>query len=117
MRHYQSSTEPSTSLIISPLIRTSQRAVSRNFGAFEHHHTLSLLFVVFAIATLFNPNQQPYSNEAREYYHLSRTALNFAQPVQETTVAAVQTLVSSYFLIVLYFGRWYRPELVILRNK
>jgi len=66
---------------------------AKNFGAFEHHHTLSLLLIVFAIATLFNPNQQPYSNEAREYYHLSRTALNFAQPVQETTVTAVQTLI------------------------
>ncbi|KIM38235.1 hypothetical protein M413DRAFT_248465 [Hebeloma cylindrosporum] len=66
---------------------------AKNFGAFEHHHSLSLLFIIFAIATLFNPNQQPYPNEAREYYKLSRTALNFTQPVQETTVAAVQTLI------------------------
>lgn len=84
------------------MIRTSQPAFFRNFGAFEHHHTLSLLLIVFAIATLFNPNQQPYSNEAREYYHLSRTALNFAQPVQETTVTAVQTLVSNHSSIPLF---------------
>ena len=73
---------------------------SRNFGGFEHYQALSLLFVVFAIATLFNPNKQPYSDEAHEYYHLSRTALNFAQPVRVSTVAAVQTLVSNDSLII-----------------
>ena len=76
-------------------MRSNKWCFPRNFPVFEHHHKLSLLFIIFAIATLFNPSQPAYPNEAREYYHLSRTALNFGQPVRETTLTAVQTLVSN----------------------
>ncbi|KAF8956467.1 hypothetical protein BDZ97DRAFT_1925478 [Flammula alnicola] len=66
---------------------------AKQYGAFEHHHSLSLLFAVFAMATLFNPNKQPYSTEAHEYYHLSRTSLHFSPPVHETTLTAIQTVI------------------------
>jgi hypothetical protein len=70
---------------------------SRSFNSSEHFHALSLLFIIFAIATLFDSNSQPFSAEAQVYYHLSRTSLSFAPPYHATTLASIQTLVSSIF--------------------
>lgn len=70
---------------------------SRSFNSSEHFHALSLLFIIFAIATLFDSNAQPYSTQAQVYYHLSRTSLSFAPPYHTTTLASIQTLVSSIF--------------------
>ena len=83
----------------SPLINSFFffKYVSRPFNSSEHFHALSLLFIVFAIATLFDSNTQPYSSQAQVYYHLSRTSLSFAPPYHETTLASIQTLVSSIF--------------------
>ncbi|KAF9557930.1 hypothetical protein CPC08DRAFT_764290 [Agrocybe pediades] len=66
---------------------------SKQYGGFDHHHALSLLFIVFAIGTLFSPHLQAYSKEGREYYHLAKVALGFRPPVQDTTLASIQTLV------------------------
>ncbi|TFY63364.1 hypothetical protein EVJ58_g3293 [Rhodofomes roseus] len=38
-------------------------------------HAFSVLYMVFALATLFDPNVAPYSVEAHEYYVLSRICL------------------------------------------
>jgi hypothetical protein len=75
----------------------SYKHVSRPFNSSEHFHALSLLYIIFAIATLFDSNTQPYSSQAQVYYHLSRTSLSFAPPYLETTLASIQTLVSSIF--------------------
>ncbi|PPQ69993.1 hypothetical protein CVT26_013281 [Gymnopilus dilepis] len=66
---------------------------ARQFSSFDHYHSLSLLFIVFAIATLFSPRQQPFSTEAHEYYHLARAVLGFSPPTHETTLMSIQTLI------------------------
>ena len=50
--------------------------------------------MVFALATLFDCDMPPYSVEAYEYYILARAALRFAPPMFDTTLMAVQSLVS-----------------------
>jgi hypothetical protein len=67
----------------------------RQYTGFDHYHSLSLLYVVFAIAELFNPEAQAYTPEAHEYYHLSRVALQFSPPTYDTTLSSIQTLVST----------------------
>ena len=57
---------------------------------------LSLLFIVFAMAELLNPRKLPYTPEAHEYYHLSRVALQFSPPANDTTLHAIQSLVSIF---------------------
>lgn len=66
---------------------------AKPFNSSEYFHALSLLFIIFAIATFFDTNAQPYSTQAQIYYHLSRTALSFAPPYRETTLASIQTLI------------------------
>ncbi|KDR86029.1 hypothetical protein GALMADRAFT_235239 [Galerina marginata CBS 339.88] len=66
---------------------------AKQFSGFDQYHALSLLFAVFAIATLFNPSKPPYSAEAHEYYYLSRTALGFAPPFHDTTLMSIQALI------------------------
>ncbi|TFK85569.1 hypothetical protein K466DRAFT_587983 [Polyporus arcularius HHB13444] len=61
-------------------------------------HALSLLFMIFALATLYDPNMPPYSAEAQEYYLLARIALRWAPPAYDTTLAAIQSL--------LYMGQY-----------
>lgn len=63
------------------------------FATFQSHHALALLFIIFAIATHFDPKKPPYSIEAQEYYHLSRTSLSLSPPVRETTLASIQALI------------------------
>ncbi|KAF8167169.1 fungal-specific transcription factor domain-containing protein [Crassisporium funariophilum] len=60
-----------------------------------HYHPLSLLFIVFAIATLFDTNRKPYSDETQEYYHLSKASLNLSPPIYQPTLEAIQTLIHS----------------------
>ncbi|KAI0756452.1 hypothetical protein C8Q80DRAFT_1223696 [Daedaleopsis nitida] len=55
-------------------------------------HALSLLFMIFALATLFNLNMPPYAAEAQEYYLLARIALRWAPPTYDTTLAAIQSI-------------------------
>ena len=65
----------------------------RSFETFQCHHGLALLFIVFAIAVLFDPERPAYCIAAQEYYYLSRTSLGFAPPVRETTLTSIQVLV------------------------
>jgi len=64
-------------------------------GTFEYYHTLSLLYIILALGALFSPHQQAYSNDAHEYYHLAKVALGFVPPIQETTLIAIQAIVSA----------------------
>ncbi|KIJ93761.1 hypothetical protein K443DRAFT_643750 [Laccaria amethystina LaAM-08-1] len=66
---------------------------TESFATFQSHHALALLFIIFAIATHFDPNTPPYSIEAQEYYHLSRTSLSLSPPVRETTLASIQAVI------------------------
>lgn len=54
---------------------------------------MSLLFMIFSLATLFDLNMPPYCVEAQEYYLLSRICLRWAPPTYDTTLAAIQTMV------------------------
>ncbi|CAA7262747.1 unnamed protein product [Cyclocybe aegerita] len=49
---------------------------TKHLPNFEHFHALSLLFIVFALATLFDPSSPPYAPEGHEYFYLSRAAFN-----------------------------------------
>ncbi|PIL31282.1 transcription factor [Ganoderma sinense ZZ0214-1] len=55
-------------------------------------HALALLFMIFALATLFDMKMPPYSAEAMEYYILARIALRWAPPTYDTTLAAIQAM-------------------------
>lgn len=57
---------------------------------------VSLLFAVFALGALFDPARPPFSIESQEFYLVARVALiNMAQPIFQTTVTCVLTLVCS----------------------
>ena len=71
----------------------------RHLSAFEQYNAVSLLFIIFAIATLFDSNKQPYSTEAHEYYYLARATLNISQPFRQTTLATIHTLVGRRLII------------------
>ncbi|KAG2066960.1 hypothetical protein BDR04DRAFT_1105799 [Suillus decipiens] len=49
-------------------------------------HDLSLLFSIFALATLFDFEKPPYAVEAQEYHILSHVAMHFTSPCTETSV-------------------------------
>ncbi|KAF9476029.1 hypothetical protein BDN70DRAFT_996004 [Pholiota conissans] len=66
---------------------------AKQYNGFDHFHSLSLLFIVFAIAELFNPETQAYTPEAHEYYNLSRVALQFSPPMYDASLLAIQTLI------------------------
>ncbi|KAG6380611.1 hypothetical protein JVT61DRAFT_4977 [Boletus reticuloceps] len=55
-------------------------------------HALSLLFSIFALASLFDLSRPAYSIEAYEYYILSRVALEFSSPCTTTTLQTVLAL-------------------------
>ncbi|RDB24336.1 putative transcriptional regulatory protein C1F7.11c [Hypsizygus marmoreus] len=61
-----------------------------SFDSLTCHHSLALLLIIFALAILFDPGRQPYSNEAEEFYQLSRTALGFSP---QTTRLSIQALI------------------------
>lgn len=54
---------------------------------------MSVLLMVCALASLFDPEMPPYSIEAFEYYVLARLALRYAPPMFDTTLMAVQSIV------------------------
>ncbi|KAI8981352.1 hypothetical protein BD414DRAFT_419588 [Trametes punicea] len=56
-------------------------------------HSISLLWMIYALATLFDPETPPYAVEAHEYYLLARVALRFGPPAHETTLASIQSLI------------------------
>ncbi|KAJ7589636.1 fungal-specific transcription factor domain-containing protein [Mycena floridula] len=56
-------------------------------------HKLAILFIVFALASLFDEKKPGYGEEAQEYYYLARAALNLAPPTKHPTLTAVQTLI------------------------
>ena len=58
-------------------------------------HSLALVWIIYALATLFDQNMPPYAVEAHEYYLLSRAALRFAPPAHDTTLPAIQTMVGA----------------------
>ncbi|KAJ3503179.1 hypothetical protein NLJ89_g8550 [Agrocybe chaxingu] len=78
---------------------------TKHLPNFEHFHALSLLFIVFALATLFDPSSPPYAPEGHEYFYLSRAAFNLSQPYRETTLTTIQTLVSHFSFAVITFLR------------
>ena len=56
-------------------------------------HLLALMWMIYALATLFDVDTPPYAIEAHEYYLLSRLSLRFAPPQHDTTLTSIQTLV------------------------
>ncbi|KAH9932119.1 uncharacterized protein BXZ73DRAFT_90044 [Epithele typhae] len=55
-------------------------------------HAMALLFMIFALATLFDLNMPPYCSEAHEYLLFARICLRWAPPAYDTTLPAIQTL-------------------------
>ncbi|KAH8099453.1 fungal-specific transcription factor domain-containing protein [Cristinia sonorae] len=67
-------------------------------------HALSLLFMVFALASSLDLEKPAYQTEAREYYFMARLALKCAPPVTDCTLWAIQSLI--YMGIFLELGDW-----------
>ena len=57
-------------------------------------HRLALMFILFAIGTLMDPNEAPFGVEAEKYHQLSRAALFKSSIFDDPTLHAVQALVS-----------------------
>ncbi|PIL31283.1 transcription factor [Ganoderma sinense ZZ0214-1] len=56
-------------------------------------HLLALMWMIYALSTLFDVNTPPYAIEAHEYYLLSRLSLRFAPPAHDTTLTSIQTMI------------------------
>ena len=81
-------------------------------------HGLSLLFIVFALATLFDPNCPPCSTEAEQYYLLSRAALRIASPLYHTTLWSIHSLVScTPFQSVITTTAFAAPNVILSRAE
>jgi len=63
------------------------------YEAIPGPHDLSLLFSVFALATLFDFTKPSYAVEAKEYHILSQVSMHFTSPCLETSVHTVTALV------------------------
>ncbi|KAG9308956.1 hypothetical protein JVU11DRAFT_11258 [Chiua virens] len=55
-------------------------------------HALSLVFSIFALASLFDLSRPAYSIEAYEYYILSRVSLEFSSPCATATLQTALTM-------------------------
>lgn len=58
-------------------------------------HRLAVLYMVFALGTLFDLEKPSLSLEATQYYQLSRAALSMDPVLEHQTIPAIQALVSS----------------------
>ena len=56
-------------------------------------HAYSLLYTVFALATLFDMTKIPGAVEAEEYYLLASAAMGLAPPATYTTLWSIHALV------------------------
>lgn len=56
-------------------------------------HASSLLYIVFALATLFDTTKTPGAVEAEEYYMLASAAMGLAPPTMYTTLWSIHALV------------------------
>ncbi|EJF67345.1 hypothetical protein DICSQDRAFT_151630 [Dichomitus squalens LYAD-421 SS1] len=56
-------------------------------------HLMALMWMIYALATLYDLKTPPYAVEAHEYYLLSRLSLRFAPPAHDTTLTAIQTMI------------------------
>ncbi|KAJ4470836.1 fungal-specific transcription factor domain-containing protein [Lentinula aciculospora] len=66
---------------------------SDSFDALGCYHSLSLIFIVFALASLFDPDLPSCSIQAQEYFYLSKAALNFNPPFSHTTLKSVWCMI------------------------
>ncbi|KAE9397439.1 hypothetical protein BT96DRAFT_957908 [Gymnopus androsaceus JB14] len=78
---------------------------SDSFDAVACHQTLALLFMVFALASLFDPELPTCSILAQEYFYLSKAALGFKPPYSHTTLKSIWCTVRSRCTI-LEFSDW-----------
>jgi hypothetical protein len=53
-------------------------------------HASSLLYTVFALATLFDTTKAPCAVEAEEYYMLASAAMGLAPPAVYTTLWSIR---------------------------
>ena len=75
------------------------RALIHSHSSYESipgPHALSLLFSIFALASLFDLGRPAYSIEAHEYYILSRVSLEFSSPCATATLQTVFALVRQF---------------------
>ncbi|KAF5387497.1 hypothetical protein D9757_006516 [Collybiopsis confluens] len=75
-----------------------------SFDSLECYHSLSLLFVVFALASLFDPDLPSRSIQSQEYFFLSKAALGFNPPHIHTTLKCVWCMV--HLAQFLEFSDW-----------
>ena len=70
-------------------------ASNRNWEISPTHsaHACSLLYTVFALATLFDMAKAPGAVEAEEYYILASAAMGLAPPTVYTTLWSIHALV------------------------
>ncbi|KIY72318.1 hypothetical protein CYLTODRAFT_440727 [Cylindrobasidium torrendii FP15055 ss-10] len=58
------------------------------------YHKLALLFSIFALAMLFDPNMPPYCDQAAEYSYLAKAAFGpFATVNKSTTLYGIQAMI------------------------
>ncbi|KAG6856116.1 hypothetical protein H0H87_007330 [Tephrocybe sp. NHM501043] len=80
-----------------------------SFEGFSNPDSVALLFSVFAIGALFDPDRQPYSVESQEFYHLARAIVRCDSRPSRTLIQAISTILAA--LLPGYMGR--KPALQI----
>ncbi|KAL0952109.1 hypothetical protein HGRIS_008740 [Hohenbuehelia grisea] len=68
---------------------------AQSVDSVQSSHTLSLLYAILAIASLFDTSRPPFAIDSHEYYILSRAALTICSPFIHTTLPAIQALMHS----------------------
>ncbi|KIP05474.1 hypothetical protein PHLGIDRAFT_108161 [Phlebiopsis gigantea 11061_1 CR5-6] len=79
-------------------------------------HRLAVLYMVFALGTLFDLEKQSLSLEATQYYQLARAALSMDPVLEHQTIPAIQALVLMCHFMFMSFRdgpRWGLMGLVV----
>lgn len=66
---------------------------------FLESHDFAVLYLTLAVGLQLDPSRPLNSPEAAQYFHLGRAALCLDSPLHEHTLAAVQAMVCSYFIL------------------
>ncbi|KAK7051522.1 hypothetical protein VNI00_004496 [Paramarasmius palmivorus] len=68
------------------------------------HNLLSLLYAIFALASLFDPQLPPYNIQAQEYYYLARACMGLQAPFKRSTLRGVEG--AAHLAVYLELSDW-----------
>jgi hypothetical protein len=66
--------------------------LTSSFDSISCHHSLALLFSVFALGALMDSSKPTYNIEAQEYYYVARAAMSLTPTSEVGTLKSIQTM-------------------------